>query len=138
MAILVTDLKINDVVSLTLYGLVNGSATVTGTIVSVVSSQGLPPGNNAGVNHTNIYRDLPQTVKDVTLDDYTSYQYMGIKLANGGIIYIGMPWVIQGSITITVVRTAIITIADFRDADAVAVSNLLKANGYTVSSTSIS
>jgi hypothetical protein len=134
MNININEIGIGNSISANLYGAVNGSASFSGVILSHLTSDGLPSNSTAPTDHVNIYRDLPQTVKDEIFDDYMSYSYYMVKLADDNIIYIGAPWMIAGTVVKTIVTTAVINLDEFDDIDGNAVTALLRENGYKVSS----
>jgi hypothetical protein len=126
------EIKIKDNLTFTLYGAVGGTATISGVVISRLSADGVPNTASAPSDHVNLYRDLPQEIKDTIEDDWTSYNYLSIK-TNTGVVYIGEPWIVLGTLFRDDIGTATVTLLNFRDSDATPLRLLLEANGYVVS-----
>ena len=122
-----------DNITATLYSAVNGAGQINGKVLGVVHSQGVPPTSTAPTDHVNVYRDMSPIVQATIEDDWRSYNYIMLENADGGIVYIGTPWIVSGSLLRSDTRTATLILENFPDVDIENVRSLLAANGYVVS-----
>ena len=77
--------------------------------------------------HISVYPTLPVG----TPDRYDGYSYLKIRLANGNITCIGVPWIKESSITAVTYTTARIEIPNCGVTDLAKITEALIANGYT-------
>ncbi|QAX96065.1 hypothetical protein [Vibrio phage vB_VmeM-Yong XC32] len=96
-------MTINDLVTggqhrFTIYGSISGRKQFEGTIAAIIGGQFVPQTSNADTNHINIYPTLSEDRKARFLDDYASYDYVQLALADGSMVYIGLPWIIDNTI----------------------------------------
>lgn len=68
-------------------------------ILSIVDAESATESGriNAAQMHSQVYPTLPKDL--LVADDYDSYTYVKLKLADGTITYIGDPWIIPTSLT---------------------------------------
>lgn len=130
-SIAIDDVKVKDNLTFSMYGIVNGTSEISGVVISRMSAIAVPPTSSAPTDHVNIYRDLPQEIKDVIEDDWQSYNYIAIKRETD-VLYIGEPWIVLGTLFRDDISLAVITLNGFRDSDVVPLRTLLESNGYSV------
>ena len=130
--ITVDQIQLDDKVSLTLHGAVNGTTQINGVVISITSWNGIPVSSSAPTDHVNLYPLLPDVVKDTTPDSWTAYRYIGIKMADGTVQYVGYPWIVNSTAILDNPVVAIITLNDFNESSSESLKALLRVNGYSV------
>lgn len=125
------EVKVKDNLRFAIYGTVNGSAEISGIVIAKLSALAVPNTSSAPTDHVNIYRDIPEWVKDTIENDWQSYNYIALKTVDS-IVYIGEPWIISGTLYRDDIVTANVVIDSFRDSDSSALRFLLESNGYSV------
>lgn len=84
-------------------------------------------GRDPHAKHVAIYPTLPA---GETPNDYKAYLYVKLKLLNGTIDYIGIPWVRKETIKSRQVKRAVITVEDVGPDDVREIIEQLSAAGY--------
>lgn len=116
------------------YALIGDRKSFTGIVLGVISSAAVPTTANASTNHTNQWPSIPDDVKDKVEDDYRSYDYLILKLEDESIMYLGLAWIDSASVSEITVRSAVVNLTNFNDANGKAVTEKLRLAGYTVTS----
>jgi len=131
------DFKPGDYVSFSTYYPIRGISNFVGKVRATLSSEYLAPTSTAPTDHVNVYRTLPESIKLLTKDDWESYDYAAIALPDGNVVHIGIPWIVEASLSLNSTRFLDVHIGPFSDADELAVINLLTLAGYPVLSSKI-
>lgn len=76
--------------------------------------------------HTEVYPYLPDGVPD----DATGYSYVKLKLTNGTVTVVGVPWIKSETIQVTSETTIVITVDQVGPEDRDNIVKALSANGY--------
>lgn len=97
------------------YGTIGNVSAFSGIFVGAIHGSVVPSSAQAFVNHSNIYPQLPAIVKAATEDNYQHYTYLQVLTVEGNTIYIGIPWIVDTTLVITVNRTVTVTINNFTD-----------------------
>lgn len=126
----IKDVVIGDTVSFTLYGAGVIPAVTNGVVVGFTTGEALRDPVTATVHHANVLPTIPAAENEI-MGDYTSYQYLTIRLAGGDIIEMGVPWIIPVSLTRSYRSTATLTLQDFNPSRRADLLELLKINGYS-------
>lgn len=84
-------------------------------------------GNDPAAKHANVYPTLPP---GQTPNDYTSYLYVKLRMLNGTLEYLGIPWIRQETINARQVQCAVITVEDVGPEDVQEIIEQLSAAGY--------
>lgn len=129
----VDSLKLGDAVRLSLYSTVKGRANLTGKMLARVSVHAMIPGHSAATDHANNYRTMPDDLKE-RYPTYDSYEYIMLELDDGQRVYVGIPWIVPGSLYLEDSRRVNIVLKDFRDPSGDQVEAILRQNGYVVES----
>lgn len=79
--------------------------------------------------HAAIYPTLPAPDK-VTYKKYTDYKYIKVKLPNGTITALGLPWINMASVVVVTSATARFTVGLDTPVEADEIVALLAANGW--------
>lgn len=77
--------------------------------------------------HANVYPFLPPG----TPNNYKDYPYLKFKLASGGDLVLGLPWIKDETWQVTTTRSMRLTIENVSPADQNRVIEALSANGFT-------
>lgn len=83
-------------------------------------------GKDPAAQHANIYPSLPAGVPN----DYTAYYYVKLKMLNGTLTYLGLPWIRKETIKSRQVRRAVYTFEDIGTEDIAEINEQLAAAGY--------
>ena len=116
--------------SCTFYGQSLNNIT-QGVIVGKHNGTVLRDPQTANVNHINVYPTIPNQVQQNIPNDYTKYDYILVKLLDGTLAEIGLPWIVPESITIHQVANTTITVPDCDQAGAAPILALIRSIGYT-------
>jgi hypothetical protein len=111
----IADLIIDDIVSFNTYGTGTTNNVAGGKLIGISGGSNLRNPQLAATNHANIYSSLPPLGN--TPNNYTKYNYLVIKLTDGTIVEIGIPWIIEITLTRVARGTATIVITDFNSTD---------------------
>ncbi|AXH70809.1 hypothetical protein [Vibrio phage BONAISHI] len=114
------------------YDNVNGKKTFEGEVLSVFSGKAHPLPATAKSQHINIYPLLPESVQEVTPDDYQQYNFFTLLQEDGTTETIGIPWVTETSIEEVVEQSVNIVIKNFTDPNFDRLRLILVQNGYDV------
>lgn len=126
-------LKNGDTVRLSLHANVNGRATLRGKLLARLTVHAMMPGHNASTNHANNYRNMPDELK-AQYPTYDTYEYIMLELDDGQRVYVGLPWIVEGSLYLEDSRRVNLVLKDFRDPNGDRVISILRQNGYIVES----
>lgn len=109
----INQIKAGSKIEFTIYGNIDQRAAFSGTYAGVFYGPYVPASANHFVNHSNIYPKLPEFVREVISDDFTSYNYLVLVGDDGITRYIGLPWIISTSLKTVLNRTLEITLPNF-------------------------
>lgn len=123
------DLPIGALVSFDTYApAVLGTVYRDCTVVSHLDADTVAAlGRDPHVMHVAIYPTLPP---GETPNDYKAYLYVKIRLLNGSIDYVGIPWIRKETIKARQVKRAVITVEDVGPDDVREIIEQLSAAGY--------
>lgn len=130
-------MEINSKVKFSIHGAINNISTIEGRVVGLLIGKWLPPGNNALINHANIYPTLPVDVRNMYDDVYSSYNYYHIVTDNGQHYYIGTIWIKEKTIVTATNRSLLVKLSDYNDATDKRIRMVLESEGYHISSISV-
>lgn len=77
--------------------------------------------------HANVYPTLPPS----TPDRYDGYHYLKLRLANGSIDVVGIPWIKDETFVEVTTKSMRLTVENVAPADQNKVIEALSANGFT-------
>ncbi len=123
--------NIGDKVRFSTHGIVDDVKQFEGEIVGFIGGSYHPNKALALTQHSNIYPKLPADVKAVTQNDFKSYNYVVLALADSTQRLIGTPWVVDASIEDVVERIATITVRT-QAADGTRLRRILEQAGEDV------
>lgn len=92
------------------YGTVDNVKQFEGEIATTVGGNFHPNYQHAVAQHANIYPTLPEEIKKTTPNDAKAYQYIGLSKADGSLVYIGVPWIVEATIEDVVETIKTITV----------------------------
>lgn len=132
-----TTLEVGKKYNLTIHGTLEGAKDFSGLITGITTGAFLPAVADAGINHANIYPTLPEDVKLTTANDYTTYNFVSLRTDSGTEFYIGLPWILAGSVELVQDVVMDIRLSNFKEADKDMVLKVLQQAGQTVSSMTV-
>lgn len=135
---LIKDIQPGDELVLDIYGFIGSSNRFTGVVGGTFHGKWVPAEASAFFHHSNIYPELPETVRSGISDDSTSYQYISLIAEDNTIVYIGMPWIIESTLTSVEQRSAAIKLVNVEDTDSIRLRQILESAGYEIESIALS
>lgn len=135
----ISSVPVGSKVDFSIYGNIEGKTIFSGTVMGHVSSTiaGMVQGNGIITNHANIWPTLPEDVRSPYVNAFSAYDYVAIQAEDGTVDYIGLPWIINDTLTKQIQRIATIGLVNFSDPDASKLSRLLQTHGYEINSIAI-
>lgn len=124
-------------ISCTIYGNIGGRNQYSGKVASIISGEFVPQTSNADVNHANIYPTLPTERKERFTNNYATYKYVQLALDDGSMAYLGLPWIIDTTITEVGESRLDLQIGNFNEADFDRILLWIEKGGWTVTSRAI-
>ena len=129
-SIAITDIAIDDVIALNIYGNSALPNMRNCVVNSWKSGKALNVPETAAVNHANILPAIPDSVIKANISDYRSYQYIDVTDANGVRYEIGISWIVPDSVTRIDRSVCLITIGDFDTTRLTELTDLLKSYDF--------
>lgn len=133
---LAKQLKVGQKVKFTIAGAINGRTDYEGTIAGTTDGKFVPVASNPSINHTNIYPNLTPAKKLEYADLYTSYVYIQLHMADGTLVYIGEPWIVDSTIVELTSTDLVVKLSNFNTERKSELIKLLTQHDYTVKSVS--
>ena len=127
-------LRLNDIVRLNVLSTVSHRASLRGRVLGRVTVHAMRPGNTAATDHANNYRLFSEEDR-TRYATYDSYEYIMLELDDGLQVYVGLPWIVPGSLYLEDSRRVNIVLKDFREPTHDRVRSILLENGYSIEST---
>lgn len=129
-SIQMSDIKLGDVISATLYG--NAIPSINeAKVIGFSQGNALRDPSSGAINHANIYAALPAGSE--VDDDYQSYEYLVLRKQDQTIIEIGKPWVRPESLVRLERKTLRLEISDFDESRLAEFKELLDIKKYGTS-----
>lgn len=123
-------LKLNDIISCSLYGVGTINTIVNGLIVSMTTGLGLNNPIAAAAEHANLYASIPVDLENPIPNDYTLYNYLVVKLPDATVIEVGIPWLNPITLTRLQRKTATVVLRDFDPDQLQTLQDTLNINGF--------
>lgn len=125
-----SQLPIESIVSFNLYPVAVLGANVSGAKVIVPAmdaSVAVRLGVDIQAIHANVYPTLPTS----TPNDPTQYPWVGLELANGQTMFIGLPYIVDNTLVVASASSIQFTVDNVEPADQNAILQALAAAGFT-------
>lgn len=127
MAIVTTDM-INKVISFTVYpSAIIGSNFDNVKLLSILDADTAISYGDVVSLHEEVYPTIPEEFRPI--DDYRSYTYLLVRMANNSLSIVGLPW-INGNIIVRENNVITVTINNVSGMDVEKVKRMCIANGY--------
>jgi len=122
------DLPIGSVVSFETYApAILGTTYNNCTVMSHLDANDARAlGSDVQARHANVYPSLPSG----TPNDPFSYWFIKVKLINGNVDFLGVPWIRKETITSRQVRVGVFTVEDIGTTDVQNILDILSAADY--------
>lgn len=125
-----SQLPIDSIVSFNLYPVAVLGASVSGAKV-IAPAMDAALATRLGVDvqaiHANVYPTLPTS----TPNDPTKYPWVGLQLANGQTMFIGLPYIVDSTLVVASASSIQFTVASVQPADQNTILQALAAAGFT-------
>lgn len=126
---LVTDVKIGDLINFTLH--TNSALEMEydgAKVLAILDSETARTWIDPIALHTNLFSSLP----DGTPNDPDGYSYFKLRLSNGNTTCIGLPWIDETTLEISGRGTLQLEVEDVSSTDIAEITKAIAAVGYRV------